>query len=149
MRHGKDSKKSEETGKIVDVCHSAVLRITIGLSERVISSVLMHQTNYLASRCRPDIKSENLHQYSRMMHHRSMRTTITLNEETHDFALYYARARGLTLSAAIDELIRKAVTGPVSKPEIRRAPNGFPLLPKTGQVITSEMVKKYAEDEFE
>ncbi len=83
------------------------------------------------------------------MHNRSMRTTITLADETHEFASYYARARGLTLSAAIDELIRKAETAPTPKPEIRRGPNGFPLLPKTGQVITSEMVKKYSEDEFD
>ena len=46
------------------------------------------------------------------MHNRSMRTTITLNDETHEFASYYARARGLTLSAAIDELIQKAESAP-------------------------------------
>jgi hypothetical protein len=83
------------------------------------------------------------------MHNRSMRTTITLDDKTHEFASYYARARGLTLSAAIDELIQKAETAPPPKPEIRRGPNGFPLLPRTGQVITSEMVKKYSEDEFD
>jgi hypothetical protein len=55
----------------------------------------------------------------------------------------------MTLSTAINELIRAAETAPNLKTEIRRAPNGFPLLPKTGQVITSEMVKKYSEDEFE
>ena len=37
-----------------------------------------------------------------------MRTTITLDDDVHEFAAYYARARGITLSAAIDELIRKA-----------------------------------------
>lgn len=78
-----------------------------------------------------------------------MRTTITLDSETHEFAAYYARARGMTLSAAINELIRKAEAAPAPKSEIRRSPNGFPLLPKTGKVITSEMVKKYSEDEFE
>ena len=82
------------------------------------------------------------------MHNESMRTTITLNDETHEFATFYARARGLTLSAAIDELIRKAQAAPEPQPQIRRSPDGFPLLPKTGQVITSEMVKKYSEDEF-
>jgi hypothetical protein len=78
-----------------------------------------------------------------------MRTTITLSDETHDFALYYARVRGLTLSAAIDELIRKAEAGPAPKPEIRRAPDGFPLLPPSGRVITSEMVKKLEEEDFD
>ncbi len=83
------------------------------------------------------------------MHNTPMRTTITLNDETHEFAAYYARARGLTLSAAIDELIRKAQAPPPPTPEIRRSPNGLPLLPRTGRVITSEMVKKLEEEEFD
>jgi hypothetical protein len=79
-----------------------------------------------------------------------MRTTITLNDTTHDFASYYAQARGLTLSAAIDELIRKAQAAPAApQPGFRRSPNGFPLLPRTGRVITSEMVKALSEDEIE
>jgi len=78
-----------------------------------------------------------------------MRTTITLSEETHEFAMYYARARGLTLSAAVDELIRKTQEAPGPRPQVRRSENGFPLLPRTGQVITSEMVKRYSEDDVE
>lgn len=74
-----------------------------------------------------------------------MRTTITLNNETHTFASYYANARGLTLSAAIDELIRKAQAAP---PEIQYSTNGFPMFPPTGRTITDEMVKQIAEDEF-
>jgi hypothetical protein len=79
-----------------------------------------------------------------------MRTTITLSETTHAFVGYYAQARGLTLSAAIDELIRKAQSAPAApQPEFRRSPNGFPLLPRTGRVITCEMVKALSEDEIE
>ena len=80
-----------------------------------------------------------------------MRTTITLNDETHAFARYYAHARGLTLSAAIDELIRKAEAAPAPKPEIVYSPDGFPMFPPsgTGRVITSEMVKKLEEEEFD
>lgn len=74
-----------------------------------------------------------------------MRTTITLSENTHTFASYYAQARGLTLSAAIDELIRKAE----APPEIRYSPKGFPMFPPTGRTITDEMVKQLAEDEFD
>jgi hypothetical protein len=77
-----------------------------------------------------------------------MRTTITLNDETHEFAAYYARVRGLTLSAAIDELIRKAQEPPAPKPEILFGPNGLPLLPRTGRTITCEMVKQLSEDDF-
>ena len=43
-----------------------------------------------------------------MMHNLVMRTTVTLNDETHEFASYYARAKGISLGSAIDELIRKA-----------------------------------------
>ncbi len=77
-----------------------------------------------------------------------MRTTIKLDDETHEFAAYYARVRGLTLSAAIDELIRKAQAAPAPKPEIRIGPNGLPLLPRTGRTITCEMVKELSEDDF-
>ena len=80
-----------------------------------------------------------------------MRTTITLNGETHTFACYYAHARGLTLSAAIDELIRKA-QAPASKPEICFSPvSGLPMFPPsgTGRVITDEMGKKLEEEEFD
>lgn len=86
----------------------------------------------------------------KLMHHEFMRTTVTLQDDTHEFVTYYARARGLTVSAAIDELIRKAqVPSPESEPEIRRAPDGFPLLPPSGKVITSEMVKRLEEEEFD
>lgn len=80
-----------------------------------------------------------------------MRTTIRLDDETHEFASYYARVRGLTLSAAIDELIRKAQAPPSPKPEIMYGPSGLPMFPPrgTGQVITSEMVKKAEEEEFD
>lgn len=88
-----------------------------------------------------------------MMHNRSMRTTITLEDETHEFAAYYARARGLTLSAAIDELIRKAQAPakPEPKTEIIFSPDGFPMFPPAGngRVITEEMVRKLEEEEFD
>jgi hypothetical protein len=80
-----------------------------------------------------------------------MRTTITLDDETHEFAVYYARGKGITLGAAIDELIRKAKAAPEPKPDIRRSPNGFPLFPPAhkGVTITDEMVKKLEEEEFD
>jgi hypothetical protein len=78
-----------------------------------------------------------------------MRTTITIDDEVHEFASYYARSRGLTLSEAIDELIRKAQGTPEANVELRIGPNGLPLLPRTGRKITSEMVKKYSEEEIE
>lgn len=77
-----------------------------------------------------------------------MRTTINIDDDTHEFASVYAAARGMTLSAAIAELIRKAEKAPSPPPEIRRSPNGLPLLPKTGRALTAEMVKALSEDEL-
>lgn len=80
-----------------------------------------------------------------------MRTTITLSDETHAFVSYYAHARGLTLSAGIDQLIRKAQAAPEPKPAIVFSPDGFPMFPPsgTGTVITSEMVKKIEQEEYD
>ena len=84
------------------------------------------------------------------MHHKRMRTTITLPDETHEFALYYANARGISLSSAIDELIRKAQSAPkAAEPEIIHTADGFPMFPPAGGIITSDMVKKLAEEEFD
>lgn len=78
-----------------------------------------------------------------------MRTTINLDDDVHEFATYYARARGVSLSAAIDELIRKAQTVSPPTPDIRRSASGLPMFPPTGRTITSEMVKKLEEEEFD
>ena len=81
-----------------------------------------------------------------------MRTTITLNDETHVFATYYAQARGLTLSAAIDELIRKAKAAPAPEPpEMCYSPSGLPMFSPSGngRVVTCEMVKKIEEQEYD
>ena len=75
---------------------------------------------------------------------------MTIDDETHEFVAYYARAKGISLGAAIDELIRKAQAPAKPAPiEIERSENGFPLFPRTGRTITSEMVKELSEDEFE
>ncbi len=78
-----------------------------------------------------------------------MRTSITLDDDVHEFASIYARAKGITLSAAISELIRKAEAAPVPEPEIRFSESGLPMFPPTGRVITAEMVKKLEEEEFD
>lgn len=84
------------------------------------------------------------------MQNENMRTTITLNDETHVFASYYAQSRGLTLSAGIEELIRKAKAAPPQVPPERfYSPSGLPMFAPSGGVITAEMVKKIEEQEFE
>jgi hypothetical protein len=86
-----------------------------------------------------------------MTYNNAMRTTIAIDDDVHEFASHYAQARGLTLSAAIDELIRKAQSAPEAKPEIVFSPDGFPMFPPSGsgRVITSELVKQIEEEEFD
>ena len=77
-----------------------------------------------------------------------MRTTVTLDEDVHHFAAIYAGAKGITLGAAISELIRKAESMPAPVPDIRRSESGLAMFPPSGNVLTSQMVKE-AESEFD
>jgi len=77
-----------------------------------------------------------------------MRTNITLDDDIHQLASIYAAAKGITLGAAIGELIRKAESHPQPAPEIRRSESGLAMFPPTGKVLTPEMVKE-AESEFD
>jgi hypothetical protein len=78
-----------------------------------------------------------------------MRTTITLDDDVHEFASYYANAKGITLSAAMNELVRKAEKPQDPEPLIVYSPEGLPMFPPTGRTITSEMVRKLEEEEFD
>lgn len=79
-----------------------------------------------------------------------MRTTVNLDDKTYEFTTHYAAAKGITLGQAIGELVERAhAKSSESQPRIRRAADGFPLLPKRGTVITSQMVKEAQEDDFE
>jgi hypothetical protein len=77
-----------------------------------------------------------------------VRTSISLEHHVHEFAAAYASARGISLSAAINELVRRAQAAPPEEPEILEGPNGLPMFPPTGGTITADMVKKLDEEEF-
>ena len=78
-----------------------------------------------------------------------MRTTITLDDDVHEFATYYANAKGITLSAAMNELVRKAENSPPPEPLIVFSPEGFPMFPSAEGTVTCEMVKKLEEEEYD
>jgi hypothetical protein len=78
-----------------------------------------------------------------------MRTTIKLDDDVHEFATYYANAKGISLSAAMNELVRKAEKPQDREPLIVFSADGFPMFPPTEGTITSEMVKKIEEEEFD
>jgi hypothetical protein len=89
-----------------------------------------------------------LEHFRKMVHNPCMRTTITLDDDAYDFASIYARAKNITLGAAISKLIRMAESAPQPAPDIRQSANGLACFPPTGIVLTSQMVKE-AECEFE
>jgi hypothetical protein len=81
-----------------------------------------------------------------------MRTSITLDEDTYEIATLYSKGRGITLSRAINEMVRKATAPQSSEPlpaSLMRMPNGMIVARPQGRVITNEMVKAALEDEFE
>ncbi len=75
-----------------------------------------------------------------------MRTNVALEDDIYQLASVYASAKGMTLGAAIGELIRKANT---AQPSFRliTAPNGLRIVPPRGKVITSEMVQEALEED--
>lgn len=83
------------------------------------------------------------------MHNGTMRTTINLDEDVHEFATYYANSKGISLSAAMNELVREAEKPQDREPLIVFSSDGFPMFPPTGGRITAEIVKKIEEEEFD
>jgi hypothetical protein len=78
-----------------------------------------------------------------------MRTSITLDDDAYQLAYIYAKGRGITLSAAINEAVRKiGEHRPESgSPRLKTLPNGIKVIAANGRVITSEMVKEALEEE--
>lgn len=77
-----------------------------------------------------------------------MRTNINIDDDVHRIISIYASAKGITLGAAVNELIRRAEASAPPPPDIRRSANGLPCFPPTGKVLTPEMVKE-AESEID
>jgi hypothetical protein len=77
-----------------------------------------------------------------------MRTTVNLDDEAYELATLRARAKGISLGAALGEFIREAQEARCqSMPPhggLARGPKGMLMLParKGSSVLTTEMVKK-------
>jgi hypothetical protein len=80
-----------------------------------------------------------------------MRTSVTLDEDVYQIAYLYAHGKGITLGAALGEMVRKATApqDPTPSPRLITAPNGLLIFASQGRVITPEMVKAALEEEFE
>ena len=77
--------------------------------------------------------------------------TVNLDPDVYSFTSAYAGAKGITLSAALSELVRRAeqVPEPGSEsPRLKKSPHGYLVIGGTGDVLTPEMVKEVSEDEL-
>jgi hypothetical protein len=85
------------------------------------------------------------------MHNSHMRTSVTLDEDVYQLASHYAAGRGITLGAALGELVRRAeatLRPHAPSPRLKKASNGLLIVASRGEVITPEMVKDAQEDEI-
>lgn len=81
-----------------------------------------------------------------------MRTNVNLDTDAYDFASAYAHARGITLGAAISELLRRAEHAPErvvsGSSKLKESRHGYLVIAKRGKVITPEMAKDASEDDL-
>jgi len=75
-----------------------------------------------------------------------MRTTLDIDDDVLAASKDLAAVRKTTAGQVISDLARAALTAPTGRGTLRIR-NGFPILPKTGAVLTTEMVDQLAEDE--
>ncbi len=84
------------------------------------------------------------------MHRRDMRTTIRIDDEAYQIASLYAKGRGISLGAALGELVKNAGAKRDSGfSRIETGPNGLPVFSSRAGILTDEMVKAAQEDDFE
>jgi len=86
-----------------------------------------------------------------VVHNLDMRTSITLDDDVYQLASMYAAGRGITLGAAVGELVRRANSAsgsPTGSARLKTLPNGLQVFASRGRRITSEMVKAAQEDEI-
>ena len=80
-----------------------------------------------------------------------MRMTVNLDPDVYTFTSAYAGAKGITLSAALSELVRRAERASevvADSARLKRNEHGFLEIAETGDVLTPEMVKVASEDKL-
>jgi hypothetical protein len=80
-----------------------------------------------------------------------MRTNVNIDVDVYELASAYAKGNGITLGAAIGELIRRGEQPqqPTVSPRLKRNEQGYLVIARTGNMLTPEMVKEFSEDEIE
>ena len=77
--------------------------------------------------------------------------TVNLDADVYSFTSAYAGAKGITLSAAISELVRRAEHAPEpgsDSPKLQRNEYGYLEIAETANVLTPAKVKSASEDEL-
>jgi hypothetical protein len=74
-----------------------------------------------------------------------MRTTLDIDDDVLAAVKERARALDTTAGKVLSDLAREQLTRGAERYEFR---NGVPVLPPTGKIITSEMVRKWLEDDI-
>lgn len=75
------------------------------------------------------------------------RTTLDIDDDVLAAAKERAARLDTTTGKVISDLVREALTQSPIRDEKPRYRNGFRLLPSTGQIITSEMVRKWLDED--
>lgn len=72
-----------------------------------------------------------------------MRTNVNLDQDAHDYVAQYARAKGVSFSRALSELVHKIKTAPPPPSRLVRGPNGLRIMPRReGKVISEDSIDK-------
>jgi hypothetical protein len=80
-----------------------------------------------------------------------MRLTVNLEPAAYDFACAYSRGRGITFSAALNELLREAeriYPFPTDPSRLKLNDRGYYVITGDGPPLTLEMVKEASEDDL-
>jgi hypothetical protein len=75
-----------------------------------------------------------------------MRTTLDIDDDVLAAAKELATGQKTTAGKVISDLARQALTGGLAETQAEYR-GGFRLLPRTGKVITPEMVSKWLEED--
>jgi hypothetical protein len=80
-----------------------------------------------------------------------MRLTVNLDPEVHDFISAYANGKGITLSGAMNELLRRAEESPMPEAvspsgRLKWSKHGYLVISGPGDAITPKIVRETSED---
>src|SRR6266702_1025515 len=132
-----------------DIVDHGVSRLTKRAEPRSRPAILPKEQHVIPQARCLDASSPYFASIRTLMHDIDMRTSVTLDDEVYQLTSQYAAAKGVTLGAAIGELVRRGHSRSSQTAPVRRSRNGFPMFSRRGTVLTAQMVKDAQEDDPE